>query len=390
MKKQILFLAFLAISLIVGTSSAFGQLSPGVTISTGTQPIPALTCAANASPLHPLAGQPYTYQMTGTNANLWTWFATKDPSFISTAANGTTTLNTTNMLTVASGALLNASATYGVATAGANSVSITWSPSVIAGTGYQGLPAPKTPTFVVGYATGQNCADNIQVYEINPIVNFTVDIANIDALGATLNWDIPTSQCADIVRSASYNATSKEIDVNYGTNTLYFEVAAANFVKNFTPVFRLISGLSGAQSAVVTLHASKANAIAGTNSLGTTTWTSASVGSDWATGVALTATNAADIVNGVSVYVKVVITNSTYESLAANPFELAVDARENDNTGIWDMEDADCATLADAADQVDRAVHTINPRPQLDHSTVDAGAPNPTRWIPKTPTAGGF
>lgn len=386
MKKQILFLAFFVFALFTVTSNAFAQLSPGVT---ATRALPPLSCAANASPLHPLAGQAYTYQMTGANTNMWTWFATKDPSFISTT-NGTTTLNTAGMLTTASGALLGASGHYGTATAGANSVSITWSPSVIAGTGYQGTPAPKTPTYVVGYATGQNCSDNIQVYEINPIVNFTVDIANIDATGATLAWDTPTEQCVDVVRGASYNAGTHEIDVNYGTNTLYFEVAAANFVKNFTPVLRPITGLTGVQTAVVTLHTTKAEATAGTNPLATANWTAASMGADWATGVALTATNAADVVTGVSVYVKVVITNSTYESLAANPFELAVDARENDNTGIWDMEDADCTTLADAADQVDRATHTVNPRPQLDHSTIDAGAPNPTRWIPKTPVPGGF
>ncbi len=384
MKKQILITAFFLLALMAETLTSSGQVALDQAI-TATQPIPALSCVAGSEPLHPYPGQSYTYTMDGSSgaetANEWTWFATKNPEFINALG-----LNTADMLTTASGDLLNAGANYGVATAGANSVEITWSPEILANTEYQGTPgADPSPTFVVGYATGTNCADNIQVYEINPKFNFTIDIANVDTTSSTLGWDTPFAQCVDIVRSAIYNSSTKEIDVDYGTDILYFEVAAANFVTDFTPTFRLIGGLIGTQTAVVTLHPSLADAQAGTNVAATANWDASSVGTDWGTGVQFTSSDPSLVVSGVSLFVKVVISNNTEESLTDNVFALAVDAQDNTETGIWDMEDDDCTTATDAADQADVAEHTVTPRPQIDHATPDSGAPDPTTVITKTP-----
>ncbi len=392
MKKQILFLAMFTLALIfAGTTTAWGQLLPGVTATT---PIVPLTCVAGSYPLHPYPGQSYTYMMDGTTGPEdvigWTWFATKDQSFISVVA-GIPVLNTAGALAVTPGELLAAGTNYGVAGSAIPSVDITWSPEILAGTQYQGTGAPGTPTFVVGYGKGTNCADNIQVFEINPVFNFQIDIANIDPVtDATLAWDAPTNQCVDPVQSAVYNTTSKELDMDYGKDTLYFEVAAANFVNDFTPQFRLISGLVGVQTAEVGVATSLANATAGTFITGlTTNWTIADVGADWAPGVALTAATPSDAIAGVSAYVRVIISNLTEESLADNVFSLAVDARDNANAGIWDMEDDDCpvpGTGLDQADQVDLAEHTINPRPTIimDVTMPDA-APAPDDIIIKTP-----
>jgi hypothetical protein len=158
-------------------------------------------------------------------ADQWTWFATKDPAFITNGA-----LNTASALTTASGDLLNVSSNYNTAS-GTNSVEITWSPQVLANTVYQG--SAGQPTFVVGYATGENCADNIKVYEINPIMSFIVDIAAIDEKDATLAWDTPAEECVSPVVGATYSAG--KLDMNYGTDSIYFEIVAANFVKNFKP-----------------------------------------------------------------------------------------------------------------------------------------------------------
>jgi hypothetical protein len=292
------------------------------------------------------------------------------------------------MLTTASGDLLAAGTSYGV-TSTTPSVDITWSPEILAGTQYQGTGAPGTPTFVVGYATGANCSDNIQVYEINPVFNFVVDIANIDPTDptATLAWDAPTNQCVDIVRGALYGGG--EIAMDYGKDTLYFEVAAANFVTDWTPQFRLISGLTGVQTAEIGVASSLANAQAGTFITGLTdSWDATNVGTDWIPGVALTATTAADAVTGVSAYVRVIISNLTEESLADNVFSLAVDAIDNGGAGIWDMEDDDCPSGGgtDAADRTDLAEHTVNPRPTIimDAAMPDA-APAPDDVIIKTP-----
>lgn len=378
MKKQIFILALFILTLFVNIKSVYGQaLNPGIT---ATQPLPALSCEANANFLHPIAGKPYTYQMNGTSGNedvsQWTWFATKNTAFITAGA-----LAADSLKDGVTGELLAASANYGKPDASDN-VQITWTPQILANTKYQG--AAGEPTFVVGYGTGANCSDNIKVYEINPIINFTVDITNIDGSGNGMAWDKDTSTCVANVQSATY--TSGELVMDYGTDTLYFEVAAANFVTDFTPTFNLISGLTGVQTAVVSLHSSYANAKAGTLVVpgATTNWTSSST--DWQTGIHFTAANPNDIVDGVSLFVKVVITNSTEESLTANPFVLAVDAQDDTETGIWDMEDADCTTLADAADQVDRARHIVKPRPTITGANVpDSNTAEPNNIVPKNP-----
>jgi hypothetical protein len=243
---------------------------------------------------------------------------------------------------------------------------------------------------VVGYGTGVACADNIKVYEINPIINFTLDIANIDPVAnTTMAWDTPTSQCVDKVEGATYDGATDALVMDYGTNTLYFEVAAANFNTDFTPTFTLISGLNTVQTAVVSLHASYTDAVAGTLAYAGATTNWAAGATPWATGHQFTATNPADVAKGVSLFVKVVITNSTEESLLANPFILAVDARDKNNTGLWDMENEDCVYSAalDVADQVDQATHTVNPRPTIVGGAVipDSNPAAPNNIVPKLP-----
>jgi hypothetical protein len=126
--------------------------------------------------------------------------------------------------------------------------------------------------------------------------------------------------------------------------------------------------------------------VAGTFITGaTTSWTAASV--DWATGIALTATDANDVADGVSVFVRVIISNLTEESLASSPFTLAVDAIDDGGAGLWDMEEEDCTNdpLLNAADQVDQATHTVTPRPTIEDANVpDSNLAIPNYRITKT------
>lgn len=405
MKKQILFLAMFTLALIfAGTNKGFGQLLPGVTDPSGAnQPIPGLTCIGSSEPLHPFAGVPYKYILDGTQgeetAASYTWWTTKDPNFINGPVNiaDMTGSNMSTRLTVAPGELIATSTHYATttpaATAGSNEIEITWSPDILALTQYQATAAdaPKTSTFVVGYAEGVLCADNIQVFEIAPLPNFTIDIAAINPTdnATTLPWDDASGElCVDDVQSAVYNTTSHELDMDYGTNTFYYEVAAANFVKNWTPTFQILGGLRTSQTAVISLHTTLADA----TSAGAGLWTSAAIdvagmNTDIASGTALTAATPADAATGVSVYVRVIVTNNQEESLTANPFILAVDARDNDAGGIWDMEDNDCDGSGglDEPDQVDFATITVTPRPQLDDATTPETIPNPDAPIIKTP-----
>lgn len=401
MKKQILFLAFFVAAILAGTSTAFGQLLPGVTDPNGTaQAITPLSCATSSEPLHPIPYQTYTYSLTNgsgaTSAN-WTWWITQDPSFIT--AEGT--LNMAGMLTQSSGQLYSAPASpaYGNdnsgTTDGSGSIDIAWTPEILSLTKYQAeaADAPKKSTFIVAYSEGvDGCSDNMQVYEINPQPNFIIDIAPIDPSDelTTLAWDATDVEtCVDQVQSASYNTTTHELDIDYGTNTLYFEVAAANFTTNWTPSFSIVSGLLTDQSAVMSMYTTLTDAKAGSNALATSgTLLAANMSStpgtfSWEPGVALTANSVDDVASGVSVFVKVVITNNHEESLVDNPFVLAVDAQDNSETGIWDMEDADCTALDDNPDAVDQATITVTPRPTLNHYTNDSGTPEPTNRVPK-------
>lgn len=405
MKKQILFLAMFTVAMIfAGTNKVFGQ--PGALIPSSST-VPPLLCADPSDPgfvpqpLHPFAGVPYTYSLSDAAAETpalnYTWWVTKDPGFIPSVG----TNNIANMLTTPD--ILAPSANYGVttpkATAGSNQVTLTWSADILSATEYQGdatgwataTSAAPTPTFVVGYVEGDACADNIQVYEIAPLPNFVIDILPIDPTDNTtpLSWDDAANTaetCVDEVQSASYNSGTKEIDIDYGTNTIYYEVAAANYVKNWTPTFQITSGLATTQTATISIY----NTLADATGSGTALWTSAAIdatgmNADITTGTALSAGTPADATTGVSVWVKVVIDNNTEESLTSSPFVLAVDAIDNDAAGIWDMEDGDCGTdpTGITPDQVDRATITITPRPQLDDATNDT-LTDPDTYIIKT------
>ena len=145
-------------------------------------------------------------------------------------------------------------------------VTITWSADILSKTKYQATAADNTAgkfsTFVVGYSQGTNCADNIQVFEIEPMPNFTVDITPVDPSDnlTPLAWgDALTAKlCVDKVQSAVYNAGA--IDMDYGTNTFYYEVTAANFVKDWTPSFSIKSGLRVSQTATISMYTTLAAA----------------------------------------------------------------------------------------------------------------------------------
>jgi len=212
MKKQ--FLLF-ALALCAGVM-VYGQ--GGALHNSIPRPISCLDDAG-----HPIAGKPYVYEATGTPAggNFLFW-ATKDPNFISTAA-GVTTNNLGTRLTTPTD-LITTSGNYGVAGV-ATQVSITWSDATLNGT----VPG-TTPTFVAAHYTAPvaGCADNFNAWEIQPIKAFIVDVKNVeDALHTVLGYGVVEDQCADIVRSAAYSGGT--VNYDFGTNTLYFEVVAANF-----------------------------------------------------------------------------------------------------------------------------------------------------------------
>lgn len=363
MKKQILFLALFILALFAGNSNAFGQVLAPSTFPTPTAPNPLVNCIGDAQ--HPKAGNSYTYTLdpsaSVTAPTSYKFWATKDPNFISGAGN-TITNQADSLKKEVPGELLNYSPNYQLGGA-SPSVNITWSPEILSGTAYQDPAAgpAKTPTFVVGWAS-DGCTDNIKVWEIDPSPSFTVDITNIDdATQLPLAYGATTTQCVDEVRAAKYNATTFGIDYDYGADTLYYEVIAANFVTSWTPTF-ILGGLDGTtQTATIAWASSFADAKAGTFIEPAADITAGTV-----TGTTPLTSSVANTTAGVSLIVKVIIANHNYETLAQETITLAVAGQDADGFDIVD--DATCTVPTDAVTAAadDVATRTIDPRPAID------------------------
>jgi hypothetical protein len=147
---------------------------------------------------------------------------------------------------------------------------------------------------------------------------------------------------------------------NYGTQVLYFEVIAANFTNSWTPTFTL-AGLGNGQTAVIEWDYNK-------------TFSSGAAGAPYA--VTSGAASASPVVTsltstttGVSIYVRVTVSNNTFQGITAVPITMTVDGINS--VGQWDIENN---TLVSAgplcnpttgADNMDVATQTIMPRPAI-------------------------
>ncbi|WP_299581053.1 hypothetical protein [uncultured Sunxiuqinia sp.] len=345
MKKQFLIQTFLALALLAGVNDALGQAVAG----SATRGI-----VCTDGPLSPIAGKEYTYQATSNQTGDYTFWSTQDMSFISTDAAGVTTTNIATMFTspqtTPTGTdLIATSANYGVANA-ADNVQITWSDATLA------KATAATPIFVAVNQQG-TCTNNFEAWAIQPIKAFIVDIKNIDPADGTtsLDYDTDAETCFDEVRGATYNPATGGIEYDFGTQVLYFEVVAANFTGHWVPTFTL-SALGTGQTATIEwdydLNFNAPNvATSGVESTVNVT------------------TNEGSTTNGVSIYVRVTISNNTYEGLVAEDITLTVDGVNS--VGDWDIENnnlADAGPLCNPGtlnDGMDAATQTLTPRPDV-------------------------
>jgi hypothetical protein len=227
-------------------------------------------------------------------------------------------------------------------------------------TKYKGTVGDPTqsPTFVAVHYNGTACADNLKVYELDPIKAFTVDIRNIKQDKSILAFDATTDQCIADVSSAKYVGGAMVYE--YGVNTFYYEVIAANFTASWTPTFNFTPA-NAVQTYVVEWTYDEP-----------TLWGGATVWHPATDAVTTTQTNTSA---GVSIYARVTVTNNNFEGTASTTVSLAVDGRNS--VGDWDIvNDAATCTPTAAADQNDVAVQTINPRPAITTTTPSTIAPN--------------
>lgn len=333
----------IAVTGMVATS-AFGQAV------TGTAPRP-VSCTDD--PLHPIAGKPYDYSSILNPAGGSTyWYATKSTTFVTAGARVAAEIP-------ADGVAIQSGATnYRTNAAGATSptkASLTWTSA-----GIKGVDAAANPMFMVLEYEGATCSNNMKVYQILPKNAFTVDITNVKenaGVFSYLAYGTANTECfADIV-SARFVAPNMVYD--YGVNKLYFEIVAANFTGTFTPSFQL-AGLKTGQTALVEWTVDKTFA-SGLAALGAaqnaTTGTTLSFN-----GTAVTPDPAVtDLSKGVSIYVKVTVTNGLYEGLTDDAVTMAVEAVNS--AGDVDIDNATCAAPASTFE--DTAVQTLNKRPTV-------------------------
>jgi len=354
MKKQILILVFFTLALFVSTSTVYAQDAQHY-----SDPRP-LSCTPDA--LHPIAGQEWTYAATASVAGDYHFYATKDPSFVTTSAlqNGSAGfLNTP-------ADLLTASANYD--TPGTTvDVKITWSSAILANTDYQGTPditgATPSPTFVVVYFdAADGCSDNIKVWELDPMNGFTVDVLAIDfdAPATMPVFGTVPATCLDNVESASYAAAAMVYD--YGENYMYFEFVAANFSGSWTPTFDL-SGLNAVQSVTSYEYTTDLPA----------TWGGATVWAPLVSGTTSIPTTVANTSVGVSVFVRVLVDHANFEGIAGETLTMTLDGQNA--AGEWDVVNgtgADTCADVGAADQNDTATSDFTARPAITDPAMPA------------------
>jgi hypothetical protein len=331
--KKLIFLAMM-LAILAGTNNVFGQCAVHK-----SGPIPV---ACTTDPLHPMAGTPYNYSVTvnPTGGN-FQWWATADQNFIAAGAN-----NIGTRYTVLAGELVATSASYGV-TSTTDNVDITWASST--------LSSPNPIFVAVQYdAPAGGCANNLKVYQVQPVNAFTVDIKNLQWNYDTTAYGTLLDTCVSPIKSATYQAPGVTYD--FGDNALLYEVVLANFSVSATVSFS-IAGLNAGQSVDLSWGCTPATANANSLGLG--------LGNGL---VALTANATTLETNthvGVSIYVLAVVHNNNYEGLVNTDIALSVNAVNAE--GLADVVNSDCSLTQNFEDT---STQRILPRPTVTNGTT--------------------
>ncbi len=348
----ILFMKHLMLLLLVTgmvAATAYGQ--PFAVTGSAPQ-----TTTCTDDPLHPIAGKPYDYSaIINPTGGTSFWYATKSTTFVTAGARVATEIPADGVSILAGATNYR---TSGASAASPTKTNLTWTSA-----GLKGVDASANPLFMVLEYKGPTCSNNLKVYQILPKNAFTVDILNIKNNGLTpLAYGTNDTQCFADIASARFDVPTSKMVYDYGVNKLYFEVIAANFTGSFTPSFK-ISGLKTGQSALVEWTVDKTFA-SGLTALGAAQ--NATNGADLSFAGTAVNTTVPNTTLGVSVYVKVTVTNGLYEGLSDDNITMAVEGVNA--AGEADIDNATCA--APASTYEDTAVQTLNMRPTVTPSAA--------------------
>jgi len=370
MKKQILFLAFFVLALIfAGTSSVLGQNLTGVAECATPTPINTTCIAADA--LHPVPGTDYEYEVVvptpAGGSFTYHWFVTQDQTFITASALSATpeAVGGTHIFAAGTG--------YNSGTNTSEKMTITWKSFT---------HDAANPVFLVVYVenTVTCLTDNIEVYIIEPKHAFTLDIENLAADGTKQADGYGT--CVSPIVSATYNASKVEMD--YGTNYMFFTVNAANFTGSWQPSFQTSgAGIAGSRAVTAIDWAYPADAQSGTwNTTVSGSANNFTAAGATVTNVAAKATGGTVGAAGECIVVRVTVDNNQAETITDAEVTLAVDGvTANPADGTYtnrtyaDINDSDCT---DDSFTNDVATQNLNPRPNINEVTPAAPAFVPT------------
>ena len=331
MKKHFLFSTMFALT---------AALSYGQTVATTGSTPTAVSCQDNE--LNPIIGKEYTYKGTGTpTGGTYQIFATNNANFIN---NGT--LNSGGAYTTTNG-LLKAGTGYNVNNNGTGEVKLSWS------------SAAANPSFVVvQYKQNGTCTtDNLKVYKIEPKNAFIIEIRNMkkgtgnNFTTEALNTNIDV--CSANIQSATYNGT--KMVYNYGSQSFYYELIAANYDKDFTPKVK-IDGLQTGQTAKLKWGYSKTTM--NTEIASVTNNTEVTLPK-------IIADTAIEPSKGVSIYLELVVENGSYEGTTDKNITLSVDA----TSGTKNFKNVKRTDCSDEADFADKAIQVLKARPAISPNT---------------------
>jgi hypothetical protein len=372
MKKSIFIL--ITALFVLGLSRAYAQ-DPVIT-PTPLDP----SCINLADPLHPVPGNPYTYEVSvpvppGTKT--YHWLVTQDQQFIIAGVfNPTVELIGGPILAAGSG-------WYNVATVDQPSISLTWQSFVLDPTEY---------VFVVIYVenVGATCTnDNMKVYRIQPAHAFTLDIANVDSTANVIAGN-NLAQCADPVFSAVFDptfGTDGGVIYDYGVNIFYYAVSAANYSGQFE-FYAQFDGLQAATPAGTIAQSANVYwgyTMAGIDANGPFPLTVATNGVAQDLGM-VTAPAGTVGSAGQMIYIKVVIQNHTFEA-AGQPqynYTFAINGTLVDATGTPLVADDTMDDLHYADCSPDAFVNDVTTQVITQRPTINSVSPVPPGFLPIT------
>ncbi|MFV0376853.1 MAG: hypothetical protein ACK5JD_06065 [Mangrovibacterium sp.] len=374
MKKQFLFLILFVLAVFGSNQNVFGQVdAPQLDQAIASCPVPVtLTCASAGGALTPKPGEVYTYDIDYTAGSTVQWFVTTDVNVIAAATlTGNKEAASGGQYVLSAGTTtLTGNATYNDATNTGDILEVAWN-----------YFDPGTTVLLVAFVVdGAGCTNNIEAYKIEPMFNFTLDIAALEDDG-TVQDPNASKECVSPVQGATFNGT--ELVMDYGDNYIYYIVTAANWVNSWMPSFTPPTSTGGSDIGTVQwAYSDEATLGAAAN------WHDQTVpvlASHYGTGVTSIGAEGACIVLRVNIDHSV-SGGANNEMLTAETLTMGVDGimydasgttgNEYTNTNLRDLDEsadgnAPCRNVTDIADYI------INPRP-----TVTANNPNP--FVPKT------